>query len=1238
MLCSLFSIISSAQNNPAPSCLEQHLHEKKMQDDPLYKATQDRLEERTYQQMLRKNTQRLLEKNNTNCNTGNDGGNSNESIPIIPVVVHVLHSSEYPNPNNSSNNPSDEQINRAIEYLNDAFRNRRAYSGDGRAANDPRNPDRALMRSQDIRVEFRLAQRNRFNRSVSGIMRYETDEYARLDINLDDQMKRWVANQNNNAFPTTQYVNVYIVSQICDGNPSTSRECGVAGYAYLAGSHGRPFDGIVNEMRYFGTGSTSSKVHIHEFGHYFNLRHTFQGGCGGSNCLATGDLVCDTPADDENRGLSCGANQNSCSQDVNAGFFSIDQGDMYENYMDYFTISCQNTFTQGQKDRMRSALFGIRSSLLSSKGAIPVGSTLAAINEIAAPKGIACDASIQPQVEIENKGDRSINSMKIQYELGDGTPRFYDWTGNIAARSIQRVTLPNIDLNTIGRYDLFVQILEVNGAAADVSVDAFCQSFQYAPALTQLPYCQSIVENTVPIEWAVENPDNDVAFETTRIDGCETRERYAFVLETWGKFPDQTTKDEIYTQAIDLSNYDAAYFDFDVAYASTFPNFNTILDVAVSTDCGANYRSVYNKTGDVLATTRVQAQNSTDESAAFEPTDCAEWRKESIDLSTYAGQKINIRIQASTAQLTNSTTYEWGNNLYLDNFCLNFERCSAPIPTTDAEISICRNLEVDAQVENLSESKDVFWWITSNNPITNIISNQQVLESAVGFTPLGDASGLSGQGNIIFRANQGTAALSIPVDCDLLKKGTTYYATPLILNADLSNPFFDDCTFGRSVAFTCDCSNACALKISEVSVEDANNCGVNNGAIIVEVNEAESAEYSLNGQNWQRNKRFAGLAAGTYTVFVRTTNDASCQLSSSNIVVNEPSRPEINEVIVQAPSCESEDGSIEIRTNSEIETEYRLDNGAWQSNPIFTNLAVGNYTLSIRNKAAVTCATTRSVELLALPKDDIRISNIESISPSACGAADGRLIITSDADDVEYSIDGGITWQSENSFEDLSAGTYFPQIRSGICSFFEGEALTLTSNGTGIAAAIELVESKTCLNQENEFFFQITGGTAPYSIRYQSGQREFLVEAYQDEEILTFTPTARISILKILTITDADFCEVESGKSIVFQASRCSGNLEMEEEIFARHIKLYPNQPNPFQNSTLLHFDLPQQDQVILTIYSAAGKMIYQEGRKLEAGYHQWRLGSKDLSSTGVFYYSLETSEERVVEKMVRVE
>src|SRR6187399_1997474 len=40
------------------------------------------------------------------------------------------------------------------------------------------------------------------------------------------------------------------------------------------------------------------KVILHELGHYFNLRHTWEGNsCKNENCLIDGDGVCDTPPD-----------------------------------------------------------------------------------------------------------------------------------------------------------------------------------------------------------------------------------------------------------------------------------------------------------------------------------------------------------------------------------------------------------------------------------------------------------------------------------------------------------------------------------------------------------------------------------------------------------------------------------------------------------------------------------------------------------------------------------------------------------------------------------------------------------------------------------------------------------------------------------------------------------------------------------------------------------------------------
>jgi Pregnancy-associated plasma protein-A len=80
----------------------------------------------------------------------------------------------------------------------------------------------------------------------------------------------------------------------------------------------------------------------HEIGHWLNLYHTFQGGCGHPN-----DYVTDTPAQkaDDNV-FVCDPTLNTCPPFTNAS------RDPVKNFMNYVDDPCMNQFTQGQRDRM----------------------------------------------------------------------------------------------------------------------------------------------------------------------------------------------------------------------------------------------------------------------------------------------------------------------------------------------------------------------------------------------------------------------------------------------------------------------------------------------------------------------------------------------------------------------------------------------------------------------------------------------------------------------------------------------------------------------------------------------------------------------------------------------------------------------------------------------------------------------------------------------------------------------
>jgi hypothetical protein len=227
----------------------------------------------------------------------------------------------------------------------------------------------------DVGIEFCLARQDINGNPTTGILRYESDKFSELNADLEDpEMQHWIDQQDEQAFPVTDYVHVWLVSKICRGTGTDDDplNCNIGGYAYYPATYESTHNGIINLSYLWGTSTTGSLNHVHEFGHYLGLYHTFQGGCPNGDCLTKGDRVCDTPPDSRKSYYACGEPDNSCFSDTDDTSihnpFEEDQDDLYENYMDYTSKYCQHTFTRGQADRMRSSLIEVRNQLLASSG------------------------------------------------------------------------------------------------------------------------------------------------------------------------------------------------------------------------------------------------------------------------------------------------------------------------------------------------------------------------------------------------------------------------------------------------------------------------------------------------------------------------------------------------------------------------------------------------------------------------------------------------------------------------------------------------------------------------------------------------------------------------------------------------------------------------------------------------------------------------------------------------------
>ena len=93
--------------------------------------------------------------------------------------------------------------------------------------------------------------------------------------------------------------------------------------------------------------------------------------------------------------------------------------------------------------------------------------------------------------------------------------------------------------------------------------------------------------------------------------------------------------------------------------------------------------------------------------------------------------------------------------------------------------------------------------------------------------------------------------------------------------------------------------------------------------------------------------------------------------------------------------------------------------------------------------------------------------------------------------------------------------------------------------------------------------------------------------------------------------------------------------LQFTENETIGHFELFQNKPNPFERETTVGFYLPAAGPASLTITDVSGKVIKRMEDEFSQGYHEVRLERRDLPSSGIFYYRLETAFGSASKKMI---
>ncbi len=218
-------------------------------------------------------------------------------------------------------------------------------------------------------------------------------------------------------------------------------------------------------------------------------------------------------------------------------------------------------------------------------------------------------------------------------------------------------------------------------------------------------------------------------------------------------------------------------------------------------------------------------------------------------------------------------------------------------------------------------------------------------------------------------------------------------------------------------------------------------CGINGSITATASNGTAPYEYSINGGAYQANNNFTGLAPGQHIIRVRDVNglisSVAIMLSNNCITVTTTNNNS---------SCGNNNGSIQaVASNGTAPYQYSIDAVNFNTTGTFTNLAPGNYTITVKDAINNVGTTTVTIGNTNGPA----FGTIVTL-PADCSNQNGFINVAAQGGTAPllYSIDGA-NFSANPSFTGVASGVYIVTIRDANgCIATSSATVALTNNIT----------------------------------------------------------------------------------------------------------------------------------------------------------------------------------------------
>ncbi|MCC6727220.1 MAG: proprotein convertase P-domain-containing protein [Saprospiraceae bacterium] len=206
-----------------------------------------------------------------------------------------------------------------------------------------------------------------------------------------------------------------------------------------------------------------------------------------------------------------------------------------------------------------------------------------------------------------------------------------------------------------------------------------------------------------------------------------------------------------------------------------------------------------------------------------------------------------------------------------------------------------------------------------------------------------------------------------------------------------------------------------AVTISNPAQLTASAAANNNTILVTATGGTGSLQYSIGGAP-QSSSEFSNLPNGSYTVTVTDANGCTATATATVFVNNVVATASITGTL----DCfNGTDGQITVTGSGGMAPyQYSLNGGAFQSSNVFSNLAAGSYTATVRDADGL-IQNSQPITLAAPPQITVTaLSTGYTLTVTASGGT-GSL---------QYSLDGG-AFQGSNSFSPVTNGNHTVTVR-----------------------------------------------------------------------------------------------------------------------------------------------------------------------------------------------------------------